>query len=324
LKKESPSLETQIADLERRLHDLKRPHDHTQHSTQIAKLEKELTALRKKNYGKLSAWGRVQLARHPQRPLALDYIKRIFSDFTEIHGDRLFGDDQAAVTGFGFLRGGPVAIIAQQKGKDTQENIRRNFGMSHPEGYRKALRVMKLAEKFNRPIVTLIDTNGAYPGLGAEERGQAEAIARNLLEMGRLRVPVVACILGEGGSGGALGIGVANRVLMMENAWYSVISPEGCAAILWNNREMVKQASEVLKLTARDLLAFKVVDEVVPEPVGGAHLDHEEAARNLKRSLERNLLPLLRLSPAALEDQRYRRFRNLGQIQTQRVGKKKA
>jgi len=320
LKKASPSLEIQVADLERRIHDLKRGHEHTPHNAQLARLEKEVAILRRKAYGKLSAWGRVQLARHPQRPLALDYIRRIFGEFTELHGDRLFGDDQAVVAGFGFLRGGAVAVIGQQKGRDTQENIRRNFGMSHPEGYRKALRVMKLAEKFNRPVVTLIDTNGAYPGIGAEERGQSEAIARNLLEMGRLRVPVVACILGEGGSGGALGIGVANRVLMMENAWYSVISPEGCAAILWNNREMVKQASEVLKLTARDLLAFKVVDEVIPEPVGGAHLNHEEAARNLKRSLERNLLPLLRLSPSALEEQRYKRFRNLGQMQTRRKG----
>jgi acetyl-CoA carboxylase carboxyl transferase subunit alpha len=322
LKKATPSLERQIANLERRLHDLKRTHEHPSHVAQVPRLEKELAALRRKGYAKLTPWGRVQLARHPQRPLALDYIKRVFGEFTEIHGDRLFGDDQATVAGFGFLRGGAVAVIGQQKGRDTQENIRRNFGMSHPEGYRKALRVMKLAEKFNRPIVTLIDTSGAYPGIGAEERGQSEAIARNLLEMGRLRVPVVACILGEGGSGGALGIGVANRVLMMENAWYSVISPEGCAAILWNNREMVKQASEVLKLTARDLFAFKVVDEVVPEPVGGAHLNHDEAARNLKRALERNLLPLLRLSPNALEDQRYRRFRNLGMMQKMRLGKK--
>jgi acetyl-CoA carboxylase carboxyl transferase subunit alpha len=320
LKKASLSLESQVADLERRIHDLKRGHETTHHTDQLTRLEKEAAVLRRKAYGKLSAWGRVQLARHPQRPQSLDYINRIFGDFTEIHGDRLFGDDPATVAGFGFLRGGAVAVIGQQKGHNTEENIRRNFGSSHPEGYRKALRVMKLAEKFNRPIVTLIDTAGAYPGIGAEERGQSEAIARNLLEMGRLRVPVVACILGEGGSGGALGIGVANRVLMMENAWYSVISPEGCAAILWNNREMVKQASEVLKLTARDLLAFKVVDEVIPEPVGGAHLNHEEAARNLKRSLERNLLPLLRLSPAALEDQRYRRFRNLGQMQTRRKG----
>lgn len=322
MKKETPTLETQVADLERRLNDLKRSHPHGNLGAQATRLEKELSVLRRKAYAKLSPWGRVQLARHPQRPLALDYIKRIFGEFTEIHGDRLFGDDAATVAGFGFLRGGAVAVIGQQKGKDTQENIRRNFGMSHPEGYRKALRVMRLAEKFNRPIVTLIDTAGAYPGIGAEERGQSEAIARNLLEMGRLRVPVVACILGEGGSGGALGIGVANRVLMMENAWYSVISPEGCAAILWNNREMVKQASEVLRLTARDLLSFKVVDEVVPEPVGGAQTNHDEAARNLKRALERNLIPLLRLSPSALEDQRYRRFRSLGQFQARRTGKK--
>ena len=259
-----------------------------------------------------AAWLRVQLARHPQRPFALDYIQKTFTGFTEIHGDRAYGDDQATVGGFAYLGEQPVVVIGQQKGRDTKENILRNFGMSHPEGYRKAMRLMKLAEKFKKPIITLIDTPGAYPGLGAEERGQAEAIARNLLEMAKLRTPVVAVVIGEGGSGGALGIGVANKVLMMENTIYSVISPEGCAAILWDDREMVQQASEVLRLTAPELLAFKIIDDIVPEPEGGAHLNHEEAAQNLKKALEKNLKPLLGLSPSALEAQRYEKFRAMG------------
>jgi acetyl-CoA carboxylase carboxyl transferase subunit alpha len=262
----------------------------------------------------LTAWDRVQLARHPQRPFMMDYIPRLFSDFTEIHGDRAFGDDPAMVTGFAFLEGKPVAIIGQQKGHDTKENLRRNFGMSQPEGYRKALRVMKLAEKFKKPIISFIDTAGAYPGLGGEERGQAEAIARNLMEMAKIKTPVVAIILGEGGSGGAIGIGVANRVLMMENAWYSVISPEGCAAILWNDREKIQQASEVLRLSASDLLRFKVIDEIIPEPIGGAQLDYDKTAANLKAALLKHLNPLLKMKPKALEEQRYMKFRAMGVI----------
>lgn len=265
-----------------------------------------------------NAWTRVQLARHPQRPFTLDYIQRILTDFQEIHGDRLFGDDQAAIAGFAYLEEQPVFVIGQQKGRDTKENIRRNFGMPHPEGYRKALRVMKMAEKFHKPVLTFIDTPGAYPGLGAEERGQSEAIARNLLEMAKLRTPIVTAVIGEGGSGGALGIGVANKVLMMENSVYSVISPEGCAAILWDNREMIQQASEVLRLTAKDLLAFKIVDEIVPEPEGGAHLDHELSAQNLKKALVKNLKPLLELSPGALEAQRYDKFRAMGVFKTKK------
>ncbi len=266
----------------------------------------------KKTPGKLTPWEKVQLARHPQRPNASDYTRLIFTDFLEIHGDRAFGDDLSTLGGFAFIENQPVAVIGQQKGHDTKENLRRNFGMPHPEGYRKALRIMKLAEKFNKPVITFIDTAGAYPGLGAEERGQAEAIARNLLEMAKLRVPIVAVILGEGGSGGALGIGVANKVLMMENAWYSVISPEGCAAILWNDREMVQQAAEVLKPSAEDLLRFKIVEEIVPEPAGGAHLDWDKSARNLKTALVRNLKALVKLSPEALEKQRYEKFRQIG------------
>ena len=261
---------------------------------------------------KLTPWERVQIARHPQRPNVSDHVQRIFTDFLELHGDRAFGDDLATFGGFAFLDQQPVAIVGQQKGHDTKENLRRNFGMPHPEGYRKSLRIMKLAEKFNKPIITFIDTAGAYPGLGAEERGQAEAIARNLLEMAKLRVPVIAVILGEGGSGGALGIGVANKVLMLENAWYSVISPEGCAAILWNDREMIQKAAEVLKPTAADLLNFKIIDEIVPEPAGGAHLDWDETARNLKAALVKTLKPLVKLSPAALEGQRYEKFRRIG------------
>lgn len=261
---------------------------------------------------KLTAWDRVQLARHSQRPFMMDYIPRLFTDFTEVHGDRAFGDDPASVTGFANLDGQSVAIVGQQKGHDTKENLRRNFGMSQPEGYRKALRVMKLAEKFHKPVISFIDTAGAFPGLGGEERGQAEAIARNLLEMAKLRTPIVAIILGEGGSGGAIGIGVANKVLMMENAWYSVISPEGCAAILWNDREKIQQAAEVLKLSASELLKFKIVDEIIPEPAGGAHEDYDKVAASMKKCLLKHLKPLLKMSPKALEDQRYKKFRAMG------------
>ncbi len=262
-----------------------------------------------------AAWKKVQLARHPQRPFALDYIQRIFTDFNEIHGDRVFGDDQAIVAGFAYLGDQPVFVVGQQKGRDTKENIKRNFGMPNPEGYRKALRVMKMGEKFKKPILTFIDTPGAYPGLGAEERGQSEAIARNLLEMAKLKTPIIAAVIGEGGSGGALGIGVANKVLMMENSIYSVISPEGCAAILWNNREMIRQASEVLRLTAQDLRSFEIVDEIIPEPEGGAHLNHDSAAQNLKKAMEKNLKALVGLSPKALEEQRYQKFRSMGMFQ---------
>ncbi len=245
----------------------------------------------------------------------MDYIQRIFTDFNEIHGDRAFGDDRAIVAGFAYLGEQPIFVIGQQKGRDTKENIKRNFGMPNPEGYRKALRIMRMSEKFKKPIIIFIDTPGAYPGLGAEERGQSEAIARNLLEMAKLRTPIIAVVIGEGGSGGALGIGVANKVLMLENSVYSVISPEGCAAILWNNREMIQQASEVLRLTAQDLLSFKIVDDIVPEPEGGAHLNHDLASMNLKKALEKNLKTIIGLSPKALEEQRYQKFRAMGVFQ---------
>ncbi len=265
--------------------------------------------------GVLTSWKKVQLARHPQRPFALDYIQRIFTDFQEIHGDRVFGDDHAIVAGSAFLGDQPVFTLGQQKGRDTKENIIRNFGMPNPEGYRKALRILKLAEKFKKPLITFIDTPGAYPGLGGEERGQSEAIARNLLEMAKLRVPIVAVVTGEGGSGGALGIGVANKILILENSVYSVISPEGCAAILWNDRARMQEAAEAMKMTAPDLLELKIVDEIVPEPVGGAHLNHDLAAQNLKKALEKNLKQLLALSPTALEAQRYEKFRAMGVFQ---------
>ncbi|HVZ81965.1 MAG TPA: acetyl-CoA carboxylase carboxyltransferase subunit alpha [bacterium] len=258
------------------------------------------------------AWKRVLLARHPQRPYTLDYVKRLITDFQEVHGDRAFSDDQAIMAGFGFLGKQPVFILGHQKGREIKENIKRNFGMPNPEGYRKALRVMKMAEKFKKPLLTFIDTPGAYPGLGGEERGQSEAIARNLLEMAKLKVPLVASVIGEGGSGGALGIGVANRVLMMENSVYSVISPEGCAAILWNDPSKSHQAADAMRMTAQDLVAFNIVDEVVPEPAGGAHSDHDLAASNLRKAIEKNLHPLLKLSPSALEQQRYEKFRSMG------------
>ncbi len=246
----------------------------------------------------------------------MDYIQKCFTDFTEIHGDRAFSDDQAIISGFAYLEEHPVVVIGQQKGRDTKENIRRNFAMPHPEGYRKALRLMKLAEKFKKPVITFIDTPGAYPGLGAEERGQAEAIARNLLEMAKLRVPVIAVIIGEGGSGGALGIGVANKVLMMENSVYSVISPEGFAAILWNDRARMQEAADLMKMTAQDLLSFKIIDDIVPEPEGGAHTDCDLSSQNLKKALLKCLKSLSGLSASALEAQRYEKFRAMGSVKS--------
>jgi acetyl-CoA carboxylase carboxyl transferase subunit alpha len=258
------------------------------------------------------AWRRVQLARHPKRPHTLDYIPRIFTDFREMHGDRLFGDDPAIVCGSAFLGGRAVMIVGEQKGRDTKEKLYRNFGMPKPEGYRKALRVMQMASKFGRPIVTLLDTPGAYPGIDAEERGQAEAIARNLREMARLAVPVVAVCIGEGGSGGALALGVANRVLMMENAIYSVISPESCAAIIWRDSTKAELAAAALKLTAEELLRLGLIDGVVGEPAGGAHEDMDGAARSLGDSLEKALEGLSKLGPDQLVEQRYTKFRHMG------------
>jgi acetyl-CoA carboxylase carboxyl transferase subunit alpha len=259
-----------------------------------------------------SAWDRVQLARHPERPHSLDYIERLFERFHETHGDRNFGDDPAIIAGFCFFLGSPVMVIAQQKGRQTKQKLHRNFGMPKPEGYRKALRAMKLAEKFGRPILTFLDTPGAYPGIDAEERGQAEAIARNLFEMAQIEVPIIVTCIGEGGSGGALALGVGNRVLMLENAVYSVISPESCAAIVWRDAGKAELAANALKLTATDLTKLGLVDEIVPEPGDGAHSDYDRAARNLADVLSKNLTDLQSLSPEQLVDDRYAKFRAMG------------
>jgi len=308
--------EKPITELQNKLEELKKhPEAHSlsiSFKDEIAQIEKKIAETRKHIFSNLTAWQRVQLARHPKRPYTLDYLKMAFSDFSEMHGDRLFAEDRAVVGGLARLGGHKVVVIGTQKGRDTKENIRRNFGSAHPEGYRKALRLMRLADKFGLPIITLIDTAGAYPGIGAEERHIAEAIAVNLREMMLLAVPIVAVVIGEGGSGGALGIGVADRVLILENAYYSVISPEGCAAILWKERSAAPKAAEALKITAKDLLELKLVDDLVPEPLGGAHNDLEAAAAMLKKHLLSNLEPLLKLPPAERLQQRYAKFRAYG------------
>lgn len=281
---------------------------------QIAAAEQELTLLRQKIFSELSPWQRVQLARHPLRPYALDYIQTAFTDFYELHGDRLFGDDHAVVGGFAMLDQHRVMVIGTQKGRNTKENLLRNFGCAHPEGYRKALRLMKLAEKFRLPIITLIDTAGAYPGVGAEERHIAEAIAVNLREMMLLEVPTVAVVIGEGGSGGALGIGVTDRILIMENAYYSVISPEGCAAILWDDRAAAPIAANALKLTPHDLLQFGIIDEIIPEPLGGAHVDPAAAAASLKACLLRHLQDLIQMPLQERLRKRYAKYRAIGRF----------
>ncbi|NUN93858.1 MAG: acetyl-CoA carboxylase carboxyltransferase subunit alpha [Verrucomicrobiae bacterium] len=286
---------------------------------EIAVLERRLAAERRQIYSNLTAWQRVQISRHPRRPYFLDYAARLFTDFTELHGDRIHADDQALIGGFATFHDGKapwrVMAIGQQKGHDTKENLLRNFGMAHPEGYRKALRLMRMADRFDLPILCFIDTPGAYPGVEAEERHVAEAIAVNLREMFSLRVPIVAAVIGEGGSGGALGIGVADRVLMLENAWYSVISPEGCAAILWKDRAHAPAAAEALCCSARDLLRAKLVDEIVPEPLGGAHHDVEGVARDLKMLLAKHLAALARQPISRLLESRYRRYRSIGVLQ---------
>ena len=279
---------------------------------EVEKIEKKIGALKKEIYENLTAWQRVQIARHTARPFALDYLGLCFEDFTELHGDRLFGDDASMPCGLAKIDGRPVAVVTNQKGRDTKENIRRNFGSAHPEGYRKALRVMRMAEKFGLPIVALIDTPGAFPGIGAEERHIAESIAVNLREMMLLETPIVAVIIGEGGSGGALGIGVADKVLIMENAYYSVISPEGCAAILWKHRSHAPEAAEALKLTADNLKELGLVDGVVPEPRGGAHHDAAAAADLLKKSIVKNLDALAGEPAAKLLEARYEKFRRMG------------
>jgi acetyl-CoA carboxylase carboxyl transferase subunit alpha len=308
--------EKPIFELQRKLEELKKhPEEHSLEISledEIARMERKIAETRKQIFSNLTAWQRVQLARHPKRPYTLDYLGSTFNDFNELHGDRLFADDHAVVGGFARLEQHKVMVVGTQKGRDTKENIMRNFGSAHPEGYRKALRLMRLADKFGLPIITLIDTAGAYPGIGAEERHIAEAIAVNLREMMLLEVPVIAVVIGEGGSGGALGIGVADRILILENAYYSVISPEGCAAILWKDRAASAKAAEALKITAKDLLELGLVDEIVPEPLGGAHNDLDTAARTLKQYLLRNLEKLLTLAPKDRLQRRYAKFRAHG------------
>ncbi len=280
-------------------------------------LHDKVEALRGQISSGMTAWQRTELARHPQRPYTLDYIERIFSGWSELHGDRVFGDDPAIICGMARFHDEEVLVIGHQKARDTKQKVYRNFGMPNPEGYRKALRAMKMAEKFGRPILTFVDTPGAYPGLGAEERGQAEAIARNLREMARLRVPIIATITGEGGSGGALAIAVADRVLMMENSVYSVISPEGCASIMWRDASKKEVAAQALKITAYDLREMKMIDDIVTEPEGGAHLDHDAAAALLDASVIKHLQQLKALPVDALVSTRYEKFRNMGQFFTE-------
>ena len=281
---------------------------------ELVELRREFKQLAKQKMENLTAWERVQLARHPKRPHTIDYIQNIFTDFVELHGDRRFGDDKAIIAGFAFFEGKPVAVIGHEKGRDTKEKIERNFGMPHPEGYRKAQRVMKLAEKFGRPIFTFIDTPGAFPGIGAEERGQSEAIAENLMVMGDLKTPIIATIIGEGGSGGALALGVADRVLMLENAIYSVISPEGCAAILYKSQEKAPVAAENLKITAQDLKKLGVIDLVIKEPLGGAHLQPKKMYRHLKRALRIDLKCLSRIPIDKLVEKRKKKFLSMGKF----------
>ncbi len=280
--------------------------------SEVKKLEARLLHLKKETYLHLTPWQRVQLARHPRRPYTLDYIGAIFTDFVELHGDRTFADDKALVGGFGKLEGQSFLVLGHQKGRDAKENIMRNFGSAHPEGYRKALRLMKMAEKFNTPIVALVDTPGAYPGVGAEERGQAYTIAMNIREMARIRVPILVFVIGEGGSGGALGIGVGDRVLVLENAYYSVISPEGCAAILWKDRTKAPEAAAALKLTAKDLFELGLIDEVIKEPLGGAHRDGAATAEAVKTAIKKHFKEMRGVDAEALIARRYAKFRCMG------------
>lgn len=288
---------------------------------EIAAIERKIESTRKEIYSNLSPWQKVQVSRHPKRPYALDYIGMIFQNFQELHGDRQFRDDRALIGGTALFNGRPVMIVAQQKGRDTKENITRNFGMPQPEGYRKALRLMKLAEKFDLPVITFVDTPGAFPGIESEQRHVSEAIAVNLREMALLRVPTIAVVIGEGGSGGALGIGVTDKVLIFENSYYSVISPEGCAAILWKDRAAAPKAANALKLNAENLESLGVVDEVISEPLGGAHVDPSEAGQNLRQALERHLAKLSKLSTESLLEKRYERYRHLGQYTEEGVVK---
>lgn len=306
--------EKPIAELEAKLADMKKlAHESdVDVSAAVKKLEEKIVSLKKETFKNLTRWQKVQLSRHPERPYTLDYIYEITNDFVELHGDRAVKDDKAMVGGFGSIDGQSVMFIGQQKGRNTKQRQMRNFGMANPDGYRKALRLMKMAEKFNKPIVTLIDTPGAFPGLEAEERGQGEAIARNLKEMFMLKVPVICIVIGEGASGGALGIAIGDRVLMMENTWYSVISPESCSSILWRSWDYKEQAAEALKLSSSDMLGNKLIDGIVPEPLGGAHADFEEAANKIKNIIKENLTELLAMTPEERIDSRINKFADMG------------
>ena len=304
--------ERPLLELENRIAELRASDDTQAARDEIVRLDERLTRLQHKVYGSLTPWQRAQLARHPKRPHTLDLFCLLLEDFVELHGDRVFGDDKAIVGGLARFEGDPVVVIGHQKGRDTRENIARNFGMPHPEGYRKALRLMEMAAKFRKPLITFIDTPGAYPGLGAEERGQAEAIARNLREMAGLATPIVCVVTGEGGSGGALAIGVANRILMLEHAIYSVISPEGCAAILWGEATKAPEAAELMRITAPDLMKLGVIDRIIPEPPGGAHRNWEETAENLRGPLRDALWELRSLTTEELVAERYEKFRRIG------------
>jgi len=316
--------EKPIRDLEQKLEELKR-HSREQNidlDPEVLRMQEKIDEIKREVYEKLTAWQRVQIARHTQRPYMLDYIRLAFTDFVELHGDRLFGEDYAMPGGLATLGDIRCVVIGHQKGRDLKENLKRNFGSAHPEGYRKALRLMRLAEKFHLPVITMIDTPGAYPGIGAEERHISEAIAVNLREMMTLKTPVITVVIGEGGSGGALGIGVGDRLLMLENAYYSVISPEGCAAILWKHRSHAPEAAAALKLTARDLAELKLIDEIIPEPHGGAHHDLQKAAAEFKKSVLKHLKTLTGLPLKKLLTQRYEKFRRIGVFEEAQIQKK--
>ncbi len=310
--------EKPIVELENKLQDIKRMAASGSRKVnmepEINKLEQKLQKMKEDVYKNLSAWQRVQIARHPKRPYTLDYIRMIMTDFLELHGDRLFADDFALIGGLAKIDGRNVMVLGHQKGRDTKENVMRNFGCAHPEGYRKAMRLMRLAQKFHVPIIVFIDTPGAYPGVGAEERGQAQAIAENLRDMAEINVPIIATIIGEGGSGGALGIGVADRVLILQNAYYSVISPEGCASILWRSALKAPEAAEALKLTGEDLLKLGIVDEIIPEPPGGAHRAPEKIAEVLSKSLIKHIDELSSVLPDVILEKRYNKYRKIGEF----------
>jgi acetyl-CoA carboxylase carboxyl transferase subunit alpha len=306
--------EAPLVELQKRIDELAAYPGDSAKEKEAARLRRELLERRREIFAALTPWQKTLVARHPSRPYTLDYVQALFTDFTELHGDRRFGDDPALVCGFALYKDRPVAVVGHQKGRDTKQKIYRNFGMPKPEGYRKALRVMQAAAKFRRPIISFVDTPGAYPGLDAEERGQAEAIAFNLREMARLRTPIVVCITGEGGSGGALAIAVGDRVNMLEHSVYSVISPEGCASILWRDAGRAEQAATAMKITAADLREFGIVDEVLPEPAGGAHVDPDALFKTVDEALQRQLAELSALPPESLPAARYRKFRSMGRL----------